>query len=49
MPYTDNPYYAKALRFIEETDLAALPAGKHVIDGDHLWVNIVDSAMKTVG
>jgi YhcH/YjgK/YiaL family protein len=46
MPYTDNPYYAKALRFIEETDLAALPAGKHVIDGDHLWVNIVDSAMK---
>ena len=47
MPYTDNPYYAKALRFIEETDLAALPAGKHVIDGDHLWVNIVDSAMKT--
>ena len=27
MPYTDNPYYAKALRFIEETDLAALPPG----------------------
>ena len=47
MPFTDNPYYARALRFIEETDLAALPAGKHVIDGDHLWVNIVDSPMKT--
>ena len=48
MPFTDNPYYARALRFIEETDLTALPAGKHVIDGDHLWVNIVDSPMKTV-
>ncbi|MBR1576096.1 MAG: YhcH/YjgK/YiaL family protein [Bacteroidales bacterium] len=49
MPFTDNPYYARALRFIEETDLAALPAGKHVIDGDHLWVNIVDSPMKSAG
>ena len=47
MILTDNPYYARALRFIEETDLTALPAGKHVIDGDHLWVNIVDSPMKT--
>ena len=48
MTITDNPYYAQAVRFIEETDLAALPAGKHIIDGDHLWVNIVDSPMKTV-
>lgn len=48
MPFTDNPYYARALRFIEETDLTTLPAGKHVIDGDHLWVNIADSPMKTV-
>ncbi len=48
MTFTDNPYYAHAMRFLEETDLAALPAGKHILDGDHLWVNIVDSPMKTV-
>lgn len=42
-----NPYYAKAMEFIRTTDLNALENGKHVIDGDNLFVNIVDSNMKT--
>jgi len=32
---------------MEENDLNALEPGKHVIDGDNLWVNIVDSNLKT--
>lgn len=42
-----NPYYAKAIEFITNTDLNALENGKHFIDGDNLFVNIVDSNMKT--
>ena len=42
-----NPYYAKAVEFLRTHDLAAMEPGKHVIDGDNLWVNIVDSKMKT--
>lgn len=47
MELTQNPYYAQALKFIEENDLNTLPTGKHVLDGDNLWVNIVDSNLKT--
>lgn len=42
-----NPYYAKAMEFIRTTDLNSLENGKHVIDGENLFVNIVDSNMKT--
>ncbi|MCM1176614.1 MAG: YhcH/YjgK/YiaL family protein [Clostridium sp.] len=42
-----NPYYAKAIEFMENTDLNALELGKHLIDGENLFVNIVDSQMKT--
>lgn len=42
-----NPFYNKALDFIKNTDLGTLPLGKHIIDGDNLWVNIVDSHLKT--
>lgn len=42
-----NPFYAKAIEFIKTHDLNALEPGKHVLDGDNLWVNIVDSKMKT--
>ena len=42
-----NPFYAKAIQFLKENDLNALEPGKHVIDGDNLWVNIVDSKLKT--
>ena len=43
----NNPYYAKALEYIQTTDLNSLPLGKHLIDGENLFVNIVDSDMKT--
>ena len=43
----DNPFYAKAMEFLQDTDLFDLEPGKHVIDGDNLWVNIVDSKLKT--
>ena len=43
----DNPYYAKAIEYINTHDLNALEPGKHLIDGDNLFVNIVDSNMKT--
>lgn len=42
-----NPYYAKAIEYIKNNDLNALEPGKHLIDGENLFVNIVDSQMKT--
>lgn len=42
-----NPYYAKAIEYIQTHDLNALENGKHFIDGENLFVNIVDSNMKT--
>ena len=42
-----NPYYVRAMEYIRDTDLNALENGTHVIDGDNLFVNIVDSDMKT--
>ena len=43
----DNPYYLAALEFMRGNDLNALETGKHVIDGDNLFLNICDSTMKT--
>lgn len=43
----NNPYYAKAIEYIQTHDLNALENGKHFIDGENLFVNIVDSNMKT--
>lgn len=43
----NNPYYAKAVEYIQTVDLNTLELGKHFIDGDNLFVNIVDSQMKT--
>lgn len=47
MALENNRYYQAALEYIKNTDLNALENGKHVIDGDNLWVNIVDSNMRT--
>ena len=49
MDLTNNKNYRRALSFIAETDLNALENGKHVLDGDNLFVNIVDSALKAPG
>lgn len=46
MEIAENPNYKRALEFIKSTDLHSLPNGTHVIDGDNLWVNIVDSPLK---
>ena len=46
MSIADNPYYLKALDFIKNNDLNTLVKGKHVIDGDNLWVNIVDAELR---
>lgn len=39
---TLHPGFALAFEFIERTDLAALEPGRHVIDGDRLYVGISD-------
>lgn len=44
----ENRYYEMALKFIAEHDLNKLENGKHIIDGDNLWVNICDSTLKSV-
>ena len=44
----DNPFYQKALEFIKNNDLQALPAGKHLIDEGNLWVNIVETDLRPV-
>ena len=50
MALDNNPYYLKALEYIENHDLDelnALEPGKHFLDGDNLILNINDSNMKT--
>lgn len=47
MDLDGNKYYLAALEYIEKTDLSELENGKHLIDGEDLFVNIVDSKMKT--
>ena len=47
MEINNNPFYAAALAFIKENDLCSLAPGKHPIDGENLFVNIVDAALKT--
>lgn len=47
MELDNNKYYLQALQYIADTDLSELEPGKHLIDGENLFVNIVDSQMKT--
>lgn len=44
----NNPYYAKAIEYIRTHDLNALENGRHELDGDNLFVNIVDGKMRPV-
>lgn len=37
-----NPLFAAAFKFLRENDLLNMPAGKVHIDGDNLFVNILD-------
>ena len=45
--YDKNPFVQMAFDFIDAHDLGKMPAGTHVIDGENLWVNIVDTDLKT--
>ena len=47
MNITSNPYYQRALEYIQQNDLNTLPNGRHTIDGDNLLVNIVDSELRS--
>lgn len=45
--YLENKNYRDALKYMAEHDLAALETGKHIINGDELFLNICDSDLKT--
>ncbi len=42
----DNPYYAAAMEYIRTHDLSEMENGTYRIDGDNLYVNIVDSNLR---
>lgn len=45
--YTNNnPYYKQAVDYINGKRLEGLSVGTHIIDGDNLWVNIVETNLK---
>ena len=41
-----NPYYKKAIEFLKEGKLEGLSVCTHEIDGDNLWVNIVETDLR---
>ena len=41
-----HPRFQQVFDFIDNTDLAALPCGRHDIDGDNLFVNVMDVELK---
>ena len=47
MDLDNNKFYLQALQYIADTDLSELENGKHLLAGEDLFVNIVDSQMKT--
>lgn len=42
-----HPLFARAFEFLRDTDLNALPPGKHVIDGDKLFAIVEHCAGRT--
>ena len=36
-----NPLFAKGFEFLRRKDLASLPAGRHEVDGDRLYVVVI--------
>ena len=38
---------ARALLFIEKTNLAALPVGKHILDGENLFVIVIEGNLSS--
>ena len=46
MKFDNNKYFQAAQEFIRSTDLNSLPAGKNVIDGENLYVNVVNTELR---
>ena len=44
--YALHPRLERAFDYLLGTDLAALPAGRHAIDGDDLFINVMDVDLK---
>lgn len=44
--YESNPNFIKAMEFIKSHDLNSLETGKHEIDGDNVFLKIVDSELR---
>lgn len=47
MNINENLYYQRALEYIKQNDLCALTNGRHTIEGDNLWINIVDAELRS--
>lgn len=45
----ENPYLNQALEYIANNDLNMLPIGKSIIDEDNIWVNIIETELKSAG
>lgn len=41
-----NPHFAKAFDFLRSHNLAELPTGRHEIDGDDVYANVMDVRLK---
>ncbi len=41
-----NPRFAKAFDFLERTDLKALPEGRHEIDGEDVFISVMERDLK---
>ena len=41
-----NPRFARAFEYLKTTDLASLPAGKHPVEGDEIFVNVQERELK---
>ena len=41
-----QPYLDTAIDFLLKTDLSTLPDGKTVIDGDHVFVNVMEADLR---
>jgi YhcH/YjgK/YiaL family protein len=42
-----NPHFAKVVDFLSKNDLAGLPLGRNVIDGDHVYANVMEIKPKS--
>lgn len=44
--YVLSPRFKKAFEWLESQDLATLPAGRHTVDGDDIFVNVTEMELR---